>query len=84
MTGTPIRYIDTDPQAARQAQLAAGMPAYLADALAELHAERRAGKESHVSPLTPALLGRPPTSFAEFAERNVATFQGQQTTTTVS
>jgi uncharacterized protein YbjT (DUF2867 family) len=83
VTGTTIRYIDTDPEAARQAQLSAGMSPYLADALAELYAERRAGKESHVSPMTPALLERPPTSFAEFAERNVATFRGQQTATAV-
>jgi uncharacterized protein YbjT (DUF2867 family) len=84
VTGTPVRYIDTDPEVARQAQLAAGMPPYLADALAELFAERRAGKEAQVSQLTPGLLGRPPTTFAKFAARNAATFQGQQTTTIVS
>ena len=57
--GTAIRYVDVPPEAARQAQLDAGMPRYLADGLAELFAERRAGKESVVSPLTPALLGLP-------------------------
>jgi uncharacterized protein YbjT (DUF2867 family) len=77
-TGVAIRYVDVPPEAARQAQLNAGMPPYLADALAELFAERRAGKESRVSDLTPTLLGRPPTSFAEFATRNAATFQGKQ------
>ena len=41
-----------------------------------LFAERRAGKESEVSALTPALLGRPATSFAEFAARNAAVFRG--------
>jgi hypothetical protein len=30
-----------------------------------------------VSPLTTALLGRPATSFAEFAARNVAVFRGE-------
>ena len=74
--GTTIRYVDVPPEAARQAQLAAGMPPYLADGLAELFAERRAGKESEVSALTPALLGRPATSFAEFAARNAAVFRG--------
>jgi uncharacterized protein YbjT (DUF2867 family) len=76
VTGTAIRYVDVPPEAARQAQLKAGMPPYLADALAELFAERRAGKEAQVSALTPALLGRPATSFAEFAERNAAVFRG--------
>lgn len=74
--GTAIRYVDVPPEAARQAQLDAGMPRYLADGLAELFAERRAGKESVVSPLTPTLLGRPATSFAEFAARNAAVFRG--------
>lgn len=74
--GTAIRYVDVPPEAARQAQLDAGMPRYLADGLAELFAERRAGKESVVSPLTPSLLGRPATSFAEFAARNAAVFRG--------
>ena len=74
--GTAISYVDVPPEAARQAQLDAGMPRYLADGLAELFAERRAGQESVVSPLTPTLLGRPATSFAEFAARNAAVFRG--------
>ncbi len=63
-------------EAGRQAQLNAGLPPYLADGLAELFAERRAGKESQVSTLTATLLGRPATSFAEFAARNAAAFLG--------
>ena len=78
VTGTAIRYQDVPPEAARQAQLNAGMPPYLADALAELFAERRAGKESVVSAVTPALLGRPATSFAQFAARNAAAFRGAE------
>jgi uncharacterized protein YbjT (DUF2867 family) len=74
--GTAIRYVDVPPEAARQAQLDAGMPRYLADGLAELFAERRAGQESVVSPLTPTLLGRPATNFAEFAARNGAVLRG--------
>ena len=76
VTGTAVRYVDVPPEATRQAQLNAGMPPYLADALAELFAERRAGKEAQVSALTPALLGRPATSFAEFAARSAAVFRG--------
>jgi uncharacterized protein YbjT (DUF2867 family) len=76
-TGKTIRYVNVPPDAARQAQLAAGMPLYLADALFELFAERRNGKEAKVWPDAGILLGRPPTSFDEFARRNAAVFQGE-------
>jgi uncharacterized protein YbjT (DUF2867 family) len=75
-TGKTIRYVNVPPEAARQAQLAAGMPAYLADALFELFAERRNGNEATVWPNAQALLGRLPTSFDEFAKRNAAVFRG--------
>jgi hypothetical protein len=52
------------------------MSPYLADALFELFAERRNGKEATVWPDAGALLGRPPTSFDEFARRNAAVFRG--------
>ena len=76
-TGKTIRYVNVPPEAARQAQLAAGMPPYLADALFELFAERRNGKEAKVWPDAQALLGRLPTSFDEFARRNAAVFRGE-------
>jgi uncharacterized protein YbjT (DUF2867 family) len=75
-TGKTIRYVNVPPEAARQAQLANGMPPYLADALFELFAERRAGKEATVWPNAEELLGRAPTSFDEFAARNAAVFRG--------
>ncbi len=76
-TGKPIRYVNVPPEDARKAQLAAGMPPYLADALFELFAERRNGKEAKVWPDSEALLGRRPTSFDEFARRNAAAFAGE-------
>jgi uncharacterized protein YbjT (DUF2867 family) len=76
-TGKTIRYVNVPPDAARQAQLAAGMPPYLADALFQLFAERRNGKEAKVWPDAQALLGRLPTSFDEFAGRNAAVFRGE-------
>jgi uncharacterized protein YbjT (DUF2867 family) len=76
-TGKTIRYVNVPPEDARKAQLAAGMPPYLADALFELFAERRNGKEAKVWPDAEALLGRPPTSFDEFARRNAAVFRGE-------
>jgi uncharacterized protein YbjT (DUF2867 family) len=75
--GKTIRYVNVPPEDARQAQLAAGMPPYLADALFELFAERRNGKEAKVWPDAEALLGRPPTSFDDFARRNAAVFRGE-------
>jgi uncharacterized protein YbjT (DUF2867 family) len=77
VTGKPIRYVNVAPEDARKAQLAAGMPPYLVDALAELFAERRKGKEAQVSPVAQQILGRPPTSFAQFAARNAAIFRGE-------
>jgi uncharacterized protein YbjT (DUF2867 family) len=76
-TGKPIRYVDVAPEDAKSAQLAAGLPPYLVDALVELFAERRKGKEAQVSPCVPAILGRSATSFSEFAERNAAIFRGE-------
>lgn len=77
-TGKTIKYINVPPEDVRKAQLAAGVPPYIADALAELFAERRKGKESHVWPIAQTLLGRRPTSFAEFAAGNAAIFRGEQ------
>jgi uncharacterized protein YbjT (DUF2867 family) len=75
--GKPVRYVDLAPEDAQRAQLAAGVPPYLVAALAELFAERRAGKEGTVYAEIEALLGRRATSFAEFAERNAAVFRGE-------
>jgi uncharacterized protein YbjT (DUF2867 family) len=77
-TGKAIRYVDVPPDKAREAQLARGVPPFLADALAELFAERRKGKEYNVSPVIREKFGLEPTSFAEFARRNAAIFRGEQ------
>jgi uncharacterized protein YbjT (DUF2867 family) len=78
VTGRRIQYVNVAPDAAKNAQLAAGVPPYIADALAELFAERRKGKESQVFPMVQTILGRQPTSFDEFAARNAAIFRGEQ------
>jgi uncharacterized protein YbjT (DUF2867 family) len=77
-TGKRIQYVNVAPDEAKRAQLAAGMPPFIADALAELFAERRKGKESQVSPFIQTILGRRATSFDEFAMRNAAIFRGEQ------
>src|SRR5258708_6039818 len=77
-TGKPIRYVNIAPEEARKAQLAAGVPPYTADALAELFAERRKGKESKVWPDIEDILGRRATTFDEFATRLAAIFRGEE------
>ena len=77
-TGKRIRYINITPGEAKKAQLAAGIPPYTADALAELFAERRKGKEAQVSPVIQTIFGWRPTSFEQFAMRNAAIFRGDQ------
>ena len=77
-TGRTIRYVNVPPEQATAAQIAAGMPPYTAEALAELFAERRKGKEAHVSPVVQTILRRPATSFDEFAARHAAVFRGEQ------
>jgi uncharacterized protein YbjT (DUF2867 family) len=77
-TGKTIGYVNVAPEQARQAQLDSGMPEYRADALAELFAERRRGKESRVWPTIESIIGRRATSFDEFAARYAAIFRGEQ------
>jgi uncharacterized protein YbjT (DUF2867 family) len=77
-TGREIGYVNVAPEEAKRARLAAGVPEYTADALDELFAERRKGKESEVYPVFEELIGRRPTSFDEFARRNAAIFRGEQ------
>lgn len=77
-TGRTIRYINVSPEEATRTRLAVGVPQYAADALDELFAERRKGKEAQVSPIIETIIGRRATSFDEFAARNAAIFRGEQ------
>jgi uncharacterized protein YbjT (DUF2867 family) len=77
-TGRRIEYVNVAPEEATRARLVAGVPPFAAEALAELFAERRKGKEAQVSPVVQTLLGRRATSFDEFAVRHAATFRGEQ------
>lgn len=78
VTGKTIRYVNVAPEDAKKAQLAAGMPPYLADGLAELFAERRKGKEARVWPTIEEVFGWRPSGFDDFARRNAAIFRGEQ------
>ncbi len=72
----PVQYIDVPSEVYRDGLIAAGVPVFNADALVELFAERRKGKESNVYATAEELLNRRPTTFAEFAQRNAAIFRG--------
>jgi uncharacterized protein YbjT (DUF2867 family) len=76
--GKHVDYVNIAPADYLAGNLAAGLPPYTAEALVELYAERRNGKESVVYPLVQELLGRPARSFADFAERYAAVFRGEQ------
>jgi uncharacterized protein YbjT (DUF2867 family) len=78
VTGKAIRYVDVPPAESQRARLAAGMPPYLAEALDELFAERRRGKEAVVSPVLREVFGVRATLFEEFVARHAAIFRGEQ------
>jgi len=77
-TGKSIHYVNVTPEEAKSTNLANGMPPYMADALFELFAERRKGRESQVSSVIPTVFGWQATRFDEFAERNAAIFRGDE------
>src|SRR5262249_54955823 len=52
-SGRAIRYVDVPEAAARKAMLDMGMPAWLADALMELHAVDKQGGKAFVPPTRP-------------------------------
>nr|WP_042193896.1 NAD-dependent epimerase/dehydratase family protein [Kibdelosporangium sp. MJ126-NF4]CEL20933.1 Oxidoreductase [Kibdelosporangium sp. MJ126-NF4]CTQ95553.1 Oxidoreductase [Kibdelosporangium sp. MJ126-NF4] len=70
--GRPIRvtHISVEEQAANYQ--AAGMPAEFATALAAMEDDIRAGREDQVSTAVLDLTGRPPRTFAEFANEHAA------------
>jgi uncharacterized protein YbjT (DUF2867 family) len=76
-TGSTVRYVNISPEERKRAQLAAGMPAYVVDALDVQSRLRREGNgEEVVHPETHIALGIRPTTFAEFARRHAADFLG--------
>ncbi|MGI5230648.1 SDR family oxidoreductase [Actinoallomurus sp. CA-142502] len=76
--GRPVRYVDADPVAQREALLAAGLAPFFADALDELFAERRkGGDEARVELSTHEAFGVRPTTFAEFVRKHAAVFRGE-------
>ncbi|GHO45745.1 SDR family oxidoreductase [Ktedonospora formicarum] len=76
-TGSTVRYVNISPEERKQAQLTAGIPAYIVDALDMQSSLRREGNGEEVVHLeTHTTLGIRPTPFAEFAHRHAADFLG--------
>jgi uncharacterized protein YbjT (DUF2867 family) len=74
--GRPVRYLDVSPEDARAARIAARMPPFLVEALDELFAERRKGKESVVHDTLARVFDVKPTTFEAFARMNASVFAG--------
>jgi len=73
--GKPVRYVPISPEQRRQALMAHGLPAQIADALdKQVHERLRGGLESEVDLSTHKLFNIRPTTFLEFAQRNAEVF----------
>jgi uncharacterized protein YbjT (DUF2867 family) len=66
--GRDIRYVPVPEEAARQAMLGLGMDSWYAETVLELYAAVSAGYTGQVTGEAERLLGRPPRSFAQFAD----------------
>jgi uncharacterized protein YbjT (DUF2867 family) len=75
--GRPIHYQNVSDEDRRRMLVTAGLPPFSLDALEEQAAERRLHPESRVELGTHELFGIHPTTFAEFARRNVSAFRGE-------
>jgi uncharacterized protein YbjT (DUF2867 family) len=75
-TGTAFRYVEVSLEDKLRECREAGMPEPAVQILNEVFAERSRRPESHVWLETHRAFGVRPTSFAEFARRNVTTFLG--------
>jgi uncharacterized protein YbjT (DUF2867 family) len=76
-TGSTVKYVSISVEERHRVQLAAGMPAYVADALDVQSRLRQKGNGEDVVHLeTHTALGIRPTPFVEFARRHAANFLG--------
>ena len=80
LTGWPVKYVDLAPKDLKQAMVAQGTPAWLADALLELQAYYTDGPGAKVTDAVQRVLGRKPRSFDDFLRENVGTFRREAAT----
>lgn len=70
-SGRTVEYVDAAPAAYREALVGFGIPEDYAALLVELLGVVRAGHDAHVSAGVPEALGRPATTFEDWAAREV-------------
>ena len=75
--GEPLRFVDETQDEARARRVREGLPpAVIESALAISAYQRAGGKTVTITTTVADLTGRPPRTFAEFAEENAAVFRG--------
>jgi uncharacterized protein YbjT (DUF2867 family) len=76
--GREIRFVNLPPEQLKQALLAAGVPEWNADALLDLQRFYREGKAATVTQDVEQVLGRKPTSFAQFSRDYKYAFEARE------
>ena len=72
--GREVAYVDVSPSEAEKAMLAAGLPAWLADALNGLYGIFSAGHASRLTRVVEDVTGKPARTFAAFAREHARDF----------
>jgi uncharacterized protein YbjT (DUF2867 family) len=72
VSGRKVHYVDVPEAAAHKGMLDLGMPAWMVDAMMELHGIDKAGYAAQVTDSVQKVTGRAPVSFAQFAQQNAA------------
>jgi uncharacterized protein YbjT (DUF2867 family) len=75
VTGRKVGYVDVPEAAAHKAMLDMGMPAWMVDAMMELHGIDKAGYAAQVTDTVRKVTGRAPMSFAQFARQHAAAWK---------
>jgi uncharacterized protein YbjT (DUF2867 family) len=70
-----IKYVDVPEAAARDGMLQAGLPQWMVDALADLHASQKQDRWTAVTSDIEKVLGKPATSFEQFARDHADRFR---------
>jgi uncharacterized protein YbjT (DUF2867 family) len=73
--GKPVMFIPVPDEAARAAMIGNGMPEWLADNLVTLFRLMRGGAGAEVADVVERVLGRPPRTFAQWAQDHSAAFR---------
>ncbi|MGE5175578.1 MAG: SDR family oxidoreductase [Hyphomicrobiales bacterium] len=75
--GKPVRYEDVPTEAAREAFIANGLSAWLADGLLDLYAAWLTGRYAEVTEFHERITGKPPRPYEDFAKDFATVFRGR-------